>query len=141
MINHCFQSQLSLEGVKMSQYSLIVCTSLVLQWSNSLTCIGNELWLSILNLVQCTTSGNLLVSEYSWNCPCLLGRCKTGGLCSLCLILSKAFCCSSPQINCLPFLVRSYIGFKSLWKFRVENTDKIHHTHKTSTTFDCSWRL
>ena len=58
---------------------------------------------------------NLLVSEYSWNHPCLLGKCKTGGLCSLHLISSKAFCCSSSQRNCLPFLVRSYMGFNSFW--------------------------
>ena len=67
------------------------------------------IWYSVLPVT------NLLVSEYSWNHPCLLGRCKTGGLCSLHFISSKAFCCSSPQINCLPFLVRSYMGFKSLW--------------------------
>ena len=58
---------------------------------------------------------SLLVSEYSWNYPCLSGRCKTGVLCSLCLISSKACCCSFSQRSCLPFLVRSYMGFKSFW--------------------------
>ena len=41
----------------------------------------------------------------------VLGICKTGGLISLCLISSNVSCCSFCQINGLPFLVKSYMGF------------------------------
>ena len=56
---------------------------------------------------------NLLLSEYKWNLPVVFGMCKTGGLINLCLISSKESCCSFPQRNGLPFLVRSYIGFNN----------------------------
>ena len=36
-----------------------------------------------------------------------------GSLINLHFISSKAVCCSSPHINCLPFLVKSYIGFSN----------------------------
>ena len=38
---------------------------------------------------------------------------KTGGLSNLFLISSNAFCCSSPQMNGLPFLVSSYVGLSN----------------------------
>ena len=53
---------------------------------------------------------NLLVSEYKWNLPVLLGICNTGVFTSLCLISSNKSCCSFPQLNGLPFLVISYMG-------------------------------
>ena len=56
---------------------------------------------------------NLLVSEYKWNLPVLLGICRTGGLINLHLSSSNESCCSLPQINGLPFLVKSYIGFNN----------------------------
>ena len=56
---------------------------------------------------------NLLVSEYKWNLPVVLGICKTVGFTNLCLISSNASCCSFHHINCLPFLVRLYIGFNN----------------------------
>ena len=55
----------------------------------------------------------LLVSEYNRNLPLLSGILKTGGFSNLLLISSNAFCCSSPQINGLPFFVNSYIGFNN----------------------------
>ena len=45
--------------------------------------------------------------------PVLFGICKTGGFISLLLISSNESCCSFPQLNGLPFLVKSYIGFNS----------------------------
>ena len=39
--------------------------------------------------------------------------CRTGSLTSLHLIYSKESCCSFPQMNGLPFLVKSYIGFNN----------------------------
>ena len=59
---------------------------------------------------------NLLVSEYKWNLPVLFGICKTGGFINLCLIYSNESCCSFPQINGLPCLVKSYMGFSSFCK-------------------------
>ena len=56
---------------------------------------------------------NLLVSEYRWNLPVVFGMCKTGGLINLHLISSNESCGSSPQINGLPFLVKSYMGFNN----------------------------
>ena len=56
---------------------------------------------------------NLLVSEYKWNLPIVLGIYKTGGLINLHLISLKESCCSFPQANGLPFLVKSYIGFNN----------------------------
>ena len=56
---------------------------------------------------------NLLVSEYRWNLPVMLGICRTGDLINLHLISSKEFCCSCPQTNGLSFLVKSYIGFNN----------------------------
>ena len=50
---------------------------------------------------------NLLVSEYKWNLPVLFGICKISHFISLCLISSNESCCSLPQMNGLPFLVRS----------------------------------
>ena len=41
----------------------------------------------------------------------LLGICKSVSLINLHFISSNATCFSSPHINCLPFLVKSYIGF------------------------------
>ena len=38
---------------------------------------------------------------------------KTGGFINQCLISSKVSCCSFPQINDLPFLVKSYIAFSN----------------------------
>ena len=55
----------------------------------------------------------LLIFEYNRNLPLLLGMLKTGGFSNLLLISSNAFCCSSPQINGLPFFVNSYIGFNN----------------------------
>ena len=65
------------------------------------------IWYSTLPVV------NLLVSEYKGNLPVAFGMCKMGGLINLCLISSKESCCSFPQINGLPFLVKSYMGFKN----------------------------
>ena len=65
------------------------------------------IWYSALQVA------NLLVSEYKWNLPVLLGICKTGGFISLHLISSNESCCSFPQMNGLPFLVKSYIGFNN----------------------------
>ena len=45
----------------------------------------------------------------------MLGICRTGGFTNLCLISSNASCCSFPHTNCLPFLVRSYIGFNNFY--------------------------
>ena len=56
---------------------------------------------------------NLLVSKSKWNQPSRLGICNIGGLTSLCFISLKALCCSFPHINCLPFLVKLYIGFNN----------------------------
>ena len=58
---------------------------------------------------------NLLVSEYKWNLPVLLGICKTGGFINWHLISSKDSCCSFSQISGLPFLVRSYMGFSNCY--------------------------
>ena len=43
-----------------------------------------------------------------------LAYANTGGFCNLHFISSKASCCSSSQTNCLPFLIKSYIGFNNL---------------------------
>ena len=43
----------------------------------------------------------------------MLGICKTGSLINLHFISSKESCCSFPHKICLPFLVRSYIGFSN----------------------------
>ena len=40
----------------------------------------------------------------------LSGKCSTGSITNLHFISSKAICCSCPHINCLTFLVKSYIG-------------------------------
>ena len=57
---------------------------------------------------------NLLVTEYKWHLTLLSGKCSTGGFTILFFLSSKAICCSSLHINCLPFLVKSYIGFSNL---------------------------
>ena len=57
---------------------------------------------------------DLLVLEYKWNLPILLGICRTGGLINLHLISSKESCFSLLQINGLSFLVKSNIGFNNL---------------------------
>ena len=54
---------------------------------------------------------NLFASEYKWNLPLLSGKCSTGSFTNLHFISSKAIYYSSPHINCLPFLAKSYIGF------------------------------
>ena len=56
---------------------------------------------------------NLLVSEYKWNLPVLFGICRTGSFINMHLISSNESCCSFPQWNGLPFLVKSYMGFSS----------------------------
>ena len=56
---------------------------------------------------------NLLVSEYKRNHSVLFDICKTGGFINLHLISSNESCCSPSQLNGLPFLVKSYIGFSS----------------------------
>ena len=48
----------------------------------------------------------------------LSGRCNTGGFINLLFISLEAICCSSPYMNCLPFLVRSYIGFNNFCNSR-----------------------
>ena len=58
----------------------------------------------------------LLVSEYKWNLPLPSAKCSIGDFCNLILISSNADCCSCPQTNCLSFLVKSYMGFKSVYK-------------------------
>ena len=45
--------------------------------------------------------------------PNLIWHVQTGGFCNLCFISSNAFSCSTPQTNCLPFLVKSFIGFNN----------------------------
>ena len=67
------------------------------------------IWYSVLHVA------NLLVSEYRWNLPVLLGRCNTGGLINLCFISSNAIFHSFPHMNCLPFLGKSYIGSLSFF--------------------------
>ena len=54
-----------------------------------------------------------LVPQYKWNIPMLLGKCKTGGFINLHFISSNAVCCSFSNMNCLPFLVKSYICFNN----------------------------
>ena len=66
---------------------------------------------------------NLLVSEYKRNLPVVFGICKTGDLTNLHLISSKESCCSFPQTNGLPFLVKSYMGFNNFCSSR-QNTQK-----------------
>ena len=55
----------------------------------------------------------LLVSEYRWKLPDLFGICNTGGFTNLHLISINESCCSFPQWNGLPFLVKSYMGLRS----------------------------
>ena len=43
----------------------------------------------------------------------LLGKCKTGGPLNLCFMSPNATCCTFPYVNCLPFLVKSYLGFNN----------------------------
>ena len=61
---------------------------------------------------------NLLISEYKWNLSVLLGKCNNGGLIILGFISLNAIYCSSLHMNCLPFLVKSYIGFNNLCNSR-----------------------
>ena len=86
---------------------------------------------------------NLLLSEYKWNLPVVLGICKTGGLLSLHFISSNASCCSFSHSNGLPFLVKSYIGFYNfcnsgqniLRKFTIPT--KLLHTY--TVVGDCNF--
>ena len=48
-----------------------------------------------------------------WNLPVVCGICITEGLTKLHLISSKESCCSFPQTNGLPFLVKSYMSFSN----------------------------
>ena len=59
-------------------------------------------------------AANVLVSEYKWDLSVLFGICKTGGFINLHLISSNESCWSLPQLNGLPFLVKSYIGSYSV---------------------------
>ena len=58
---------------------------------------------------------NLLVSEYKWNLPALLGKCHTSSLINLHFISSNAICYFFSHINCLPFPTKSYIGFNNFY--------------------------
>ena len=83
---------------------------------------------------------NLLVFEYKWNLPVLYGKFNIGGFCNLFLISPKAFCCCSLQINCLPFLVKSYIGFNSICKSGQNKRKKVTMPAKllqSLTVFQC----
>ena len=84
---------------------------------------------------------NLLVLEYKCNLPVLFGICKTGGFISLCLISSNESYCSFLQMNGLPFLVKSYIGFNNFCNSGQNTLKKFTIPAKTSTSFHCGWEL
>ena len=58
--------------------------------------VVDKQWTSGNNRNNALPVANLLVFEYRWNLPVLLGIHKTGSLIKLHFISSNATCCSSP---------------------------------------------
>ena len=98
----------------------LVHTFTTLLWNNSLQLLVTSYLHMLSNWVYHFESGMehcpigyLLISEYRWNLPLPSGKHSSGNLSNLFLISSNVDCCSCSQINCLSFLIKSYMGFKS----------------------------
>ena len=124
--------QLSFYFVVLSFVFLVICLCLMFSLHHvplvMLFCLTYSVIVSELNT-------SLLLQSYNnfYRVLCILKDIR--------IIFSNASCCSLPHMNCLPFLVKSYIGFSSFCNSRQNILKKINHSCKTSVTFWCCWQL